>query len=208
MPYRRMRDPVFRRSQEEGIRLPHVEPINALVDELRQEGRGWVPYVAPLYGGVEARMLSILRDPGPMTDSNAKGSGFLCLENDDPAAERFATLLHEAGLRADQMVPWNAYPWYINRKPVAAELQVGLTPLRRLLTLLPRLRVVMLNGGEAQYLWRYFERTDPCAALPYQALPTYHTSRQAFIGTREVREARMRHLRQTFARAADLLGAR
>lgn len=111
-----MRDPAFRRSQEEGIRLPHVAPINLLVDELREEGRGWVPYVAPIYGGVKARMLSILRDPGPMTDSSGKGSGFLCLENDDSAAERFATLLHEAGLTPDAMVPWNAHPWYINRK--------------------------------------------------------------------------------------------
>lgn len=38
-----MRDPVFRRSQEDGIRLPHVAPINALVDDLRQWGHGWVP---------------------------------------------------------------------------------------------------------------------------------------------------------------------
>jgi hypothetical protein len=52
-----MLDPVFRRSRLDG-RLPHVAPVNALADELR----GWVPYVAPLYGGVEARMLSVLRD--------------------------------------------------------------------------------------------------------------------------------------------------
>jgi hypothetical protein len=201
-----MRDPVFKRSQEEGIRLPHVAPINALVDELQQEGRGWLPYVAPIYGGVEARMLSILRDPGPMTDSSRKGSGFLCLENDDPAAERFATLLHEAGLAPAQMVPWNAYPWYINRKPLAAELRAGLDPLLRLLALLPRLQVVMLNGGEAKALWRRLERTDPRVAGRYHALPTYHTARQAFIGTREVRAARLNQLRQTFASAAELLG--
>jgi uracil-DNA glycosylase len=202
-----MRDPAFRRSQEEGIRLPHVAAINALVDELREEGRGWVPYVAPIYGGVDARMLSILRDPGPMTDASGKGSGFLCLENDDPAAERFATLLHEAGLTAGDMLPWNTYPWYINRKPQAIELQAGLDPLRRLLALLPRLRVVMLNGGEAQNIWHRLERANPTTARRYHALPTYHTSRQAFIGTREVREARLSQLRQTFARAAELLAA-
>src|ERR1700751_2936908 len=98
MPYRRMREPAFRRSQEEGIWSPHVAPINALVDQLRAEGRGWVPYVAPIYGGIEARMLSILRDPGPMTNAADGGSGFLCLENDDPAAELFATLLAAAGI--------------------------------------------------------------------------------------------------------------
>jgi hypothetical protein len=32
---------------QEGLRLPHIAPIIALVDELRDEGgRGWVPYVA------------------------------------------------------------------------------------------------------------------------------------------------------------------
>jgi hypothetical protein len=32
-------------------------------------------------GGVDAEMLAILRDPGPMTDSAQRGTGFLCLEN-------------------------------------------------------------------------------------------------------------------------------
>ena len=131
VPYRRMRDTAFRRSQEAGVRLPHIAPINALVDELREEGRGWVPYVAPLYGGINAELLSILRDPGPMTHADTKGSGFLCLENDDAAAERFATLVAEAGIAPERMVPWNAYPWYINRKPNASELAAGLEPLRR-----------------------------------------------------------------------------
>jgi uracil-DNA glycosylase len=201
-----MKDPAFRHSQEEGLRLRHVAPINELVDELREEGRGWVPYVAPVYGGVDAEMLSILRDPGPMTDAASKGSGFLCLENDDPAAERFATLLAESGLTPDRMTPWNAYPWYINRKPTAAELAAGRDPLRRLLALLPRLRVVMLNGGDAQALWRKFAAAHPRATASYEVLPTYHTSRQAFIGTKDVRAARLADLRSAFARAAAVLG--
>ena len=57
-----------------------------------------------------------------MTNAEERGSGFLCLENDDAAAERFAALLAEAGIEPDRMIPWNAYPWYINRKPNAAEL--------------------------------------------------------------------------------------
>jgi hypothetical protein len=130
-----MRDPAFRRSQEEGIRLAHIAPLNALVDELRNEdGRGWVPYIAPLYGGVEARMLSILRDPGPMTHNEAGGSGFLCLENDDDSAELFATLLDEAGIAPGDMNPWNAYPWYRedqNKGLIASERASGVEPLRQ-----------------------------------------------------------------------------
>jgi hypothetical protein len=201
-----MRDPLFKRSQEEGLRLPHVAPINALVDDLREEGRGWVPYVAPIYGGVEAEMLSILRDPGPMTNTSGNGSGFLCLENDDPAAELFATLLAGAGITPARVTPWNAYPWYINRRPNAAELEAGLDPLRRLLNLLLRLRIVMLNGGDAQSLWRKFAASYPTTAASYHVLPTYHTAKQAFIGTREVRDARMADLRMKFAAARDRLG--
>ena len=75
---RRMANPEFRRSQEMGIRLPHVAPINALVDELRSSShdKKWMPYVAPLHGGIDARMVNILRDPGPMTHSGMAGSDF------------------------------------------------------------------------------------------------------------------------------------
>jgi hypothetical protein len=50
-----MADPAFRRGQEAALRAPHIKPINDLVDALRdQDGRGWVPYVAPMHGGVNA----------------------------------------------------------------------------------------------------------------------------------------------------------
>ena len=84
-----MRDPQFRQQQADNLRAPHVASVNALVDALiNPADRGWVPYVAPLYGGVNARMLNIHRDPGPKTHSQHGGSGFLCLENDDATAER------------------------------------------------------------------------------------------------------------------------
>lgn len=63
----------------------------------------------------------------------------------------------------------------------------------------------MLNGGEAQSLWKKFSRAHPGIAARYQVLNTYHTSRQAFIGAIEVREARMADLREKFAMAGRLL---
>lgn len=106
-----MRDPDFKQQQLDGLRAPHVAPINALVDELRDpDGRGWVPYVAPVYGGIYARVLCIQRDPGPMTRSQHGGSGFLCPENDDATAERYATMLDEAGIAVSDILGWNAYP--------------------------------------------------------------------------------------------------
>jgi hypothetical protein len=123
-----MRDPVFRQRQVDGLRAPHIAPVNALVDELTDpSGRGLVPYLAPVYGGVDARVLFVLRDPGPKTNTELGGSGFLCPENDDATAERFANLLDDARIPLSEILTWNAYPWYINRQPRAAELEVGLT---------------------------------------------------------------------------------
>lgn len=201
-----MRDPQFRKQQEDGLWAPRVAPINALIDELiDSSGRGWVPHVAPVYGGVDARVLNIHRDPGPKTNSHHGGSGFLCPENDDASAERFATLLDGAGIAVSETLSWNAYPWYINRSPRAAELEAGIEPLRRLLGLLPRLRVVMLHGGSARDGWRRLARRHPDLVSGLEVVPTYHTSNQAFIGPSEVRAARMAALRSAFAHTARIL---
>jgi Uracil DNA glycosylase superfamily len=201
-----MRDPQFRQQQEDDLRAAHVAPVNALVDKLTDPaGRGWVPYVAPTYGGIHARVLNVLRDPGPKTHSKHGGSGFLCTENDDASAERFATLLDTAGLPVSETLSWNAYPWYINRSPRAAELEAGVEPLRQILGLLPALRVVMLHGGSAQDGWRRLARRHSSLAAQLEVVPTYHTSNQAFIGPPEIRAARMAALTEAFERAARIL---
>ena len=65
---RRMADAGFRDQQWLNRYSDHIAPINRLVNELRNDGiHGWAPYVAPMYGGVNARLLSALRDPGPRT---------------------------------------------------------------------------------------------------------------------------------------------
>jgi len=204
--HRQMAEPTFRRGQEAGIRLPHVAPFNDLVDELRDcDGRGWMPYVAPLYGGVNAEMINIFRDPGPGTNPALRGSGFLCLENDDPAAERLAMLLDEVGISAHRLMPWNAYPWYINRKPQAAEIDAGLCPLCRVLRLVPRLKVVMLNGQESHSLWKKLVKRHPTEVPDVRVIPTYHASNQAFYAPADERERRLTHLRMAMREAADVL---
>jgi hypothetical protein len=204
--YRRMRDPKYRRQQWEDRWAPHVAPVNALVDRLRADaGKAGVPYVAPVYGGVNARALFVARDPGPKTQAGLGGSGFLSLDNDDPSAERFSTLLHAAGVPVAETLPWNAYPWYINRRPQGPELDDGVEPLRQLLGLLPRLRVVALLGLSAQDGWRRLARRHPDLVSGLEVVPTYHTSNQAFIGTPEVRAERMAALADAFTRVARIL---
>ena len=202
---RRMANEGFRAEQWNHRYDKHIAPINRLVDELCQ--KGWVPYVAPMYGGVNARLLSVLRDPGPKTQASG-GSGFLCMENDDATAETICKLFSDSGIKACDIVPWNAYPWYINRVPKAAELDAGVEPLKRIIALLPSLQVVMLHGRSAQNGWKRLVRRYPnlIAQKGLHVIETYHTSNKAFWHRdHAVREARKEHLRQSFFEAARCL---
>ncbi len=204
-----MANPVFRDAQMRARYDDHIAAINRLVDELRDSERGWLPYVAPIYGGVHARLLSLLRDPGPKTQADT-GSGFLSMENNDATAEAISTYFTAVGIHATEIVPWNVYPWYINRSPKAEELEAGVEPLRRLVELLPHLRVVMLHGGSAAAGWKRFTRRHAglLASRSLIVIPTYHTSRQAFWHRDErVRQVRRDHLRAAFDQAARSLAA-
>jgi hypothetical protein len=206
---RRMRDAGFRDDQWRHRYDAHIAPINQFVDELRQlSGLDSAPYVAPMYGGVNARLLSVLRDPGPKTQIANAGSGFLCMENDDASAEAISKLFADARIVASDIVPWNVYPWYINRAPKAAELEDGVAPLRRIIELLPKLRVVMLHGGSAHDGWSRLTRQCPeiVALRELHVIKTYHTSRQAFWHPNPlVREARKKKLCEAFQEAAQHL---
>jgi hypothetical protein len=203
---RRMREVEFRKEQEQHCHDEHIAPMNRYVDELLKSGSG-VPYIAPMYGGVNARLLSVLRDPGPKTQ-DSKGSGFLCMENDDATAERICYLFAEVAIKANDIVPWNIYPWYINRAPNAAQLNEGVAPLKHIIDLMPKLRVVMLHGGSAHNGWmkfikRYGEVDKDRGLL---VIKTYHTSNQAFWHRdRTVIDDRKEHLRQSFDKAANYL---
>ncbi len=185
---RRMRDAAYRHEQRSGIREPHVAPVNRLIDELAGQGHGWVPHIAPVHGGVRARLLWVMRDPGPKTaDPDHEDTGFLCSENDDPTAERLCDLLDHAGIDLADTMPWNAYPWYVNRPPTPAELRDGTAPLGRLLALLPRLEAILLFGRHAERGWDLLARGDSAATTGLTVFRTRHPGRQAFIGTAEQR---------------------
>jgi hypothetical protein len=129
------------------------------------------------------------------------------MENDDPTAERICGLFAEAGIDADDIVPWNVYPWYINKAPNAAQLEAGVEPLHRLLDLLQALVVVMLHGGSAHDGWRRLVRRHPeINTSNLVVIATYHTSRQAFWHPDPaVRQQRADHLAAAFRRAGAVL---
>ena len=56
MAHRRMADPAYRADQHARLHEPHIKPITDLVDELSNSPHGFIPYVAPSYGGEHARV--------------------------------------------------------------------------------------------------------------------------------------------------------
>lgn len=205
---RRMRDVRYREQQWRDRFAPHVAPINELVDELgTRDEAGHPPYVAPMYKGVRARALAILRDPGPKAGGE-NGSGFLSVENDDQSAQRQDEFFRGAGIDPAEVVPWNAYPWYINSKPTREQLLQGTEPLRRLIALLPHLRVVILEGIDAKAAWDLFVARHGAwvRSRGIEAVSTYHPSRQALQHPDPAeRDRREEHIRSTLRRAARVI---
>lgn len=207
---RRMRDKDFRADQWAHRYAGRVERINRFIDELgAKHDTGHPPYIPPMCGGSDALALSISRDPGPKAGGTT-GSGFLSIENDDPSAERMGKFLAEAGIDYAQVVPWNAYPWYINSDPTTDQLLAGVEPLRDLIGLMPRLRMVLAHGTAARKGWNLFLRQhrDLIERRGIVWLSTYHTSRQALqTPDRIERELREADIRNALALAAAVMWA-
>ena len=169
------RDDLYRRRYDRSVR-----PINEYVDKLRSERRVSIPYVAPTYGGVDARLLTLMQDPGPKTDlANADGSGMICLENVDLSAARQKFFLDEAGIRISEIVSWNAYPWPKPHPQTTRSDREAAEALHGFLMLTPHIQVVILNGTVAKRIWRVLKEIDPARVANISCHPTFHTSERA-----------------------------
>ncbi len=176
-----MRDSEFKASQLAHQSDPHIAPINTFVDRLTDpDGRGWLPKVAPLHGGVDAKILSVLSDPGKAT-LDGSGSGFLCIENNDATAEAQCKLFDAYGISPRLVLPWNAYPWFIDRAPNAKEKNAGAEVLCELIDLVPTLKVVLLQGGAAVDVWKRAMRRRPSLVADRRlvVVESIHPSRQS-----------------------------
>ena len=194
-----MREQAFHQEQMANIYSPHIKLINEFVDKLSKSENAWMPYVAPLYGGTNARLLSLLRDPGPKTQVDG-GSGFISLENDDPTAELMCNMFNQHNISPSDSMLWNIYPWYINQKPSLEQMLKGVDVLAILLNLLPSLELVILHGGDAKRGWKMLTKVHPHILNKHlTVIETYHTSRQAFWHKDPlVRDARKESLNNVF----------
>ena len=131
----------------------HMKPLMPYTEKVRATGRGTVPNFDPLDGGIHARSLFLFEKPGPMTDdtrSGRTGSGFISRDNDDPTAKAISTFMNQAAIPRELTILWNIVPWWNGtRRIAAAEHRAGIAALLDLVTLLPKLRVIILVGSRA-----------------------------------------------------------
>jgi hypothetical protein len=93
-----------------------------------------------------------------MTSSQA-GSGFISRNNDDPTAEATFRFMQSAGIPRNLTVTWNVIPWWNGTREITgSELEEGVACVKELITLLPRLRAVVLVGRNAARAARLLER--------------------------------------------------
>lgn len=130
------------------LREPHIAPITDFVARLRSERGPAVPYVDPDTGGTKARILFVLKRPGP----RAAETGFLSLSNPDQTARNSLEAFAKVGIAYEETMVWNIVPWYgpVSEKLSSEDLRAGANYLSELLRLLPNVRSVVFVGLESQ----------------------------------------------------------
>lgn len=207
-----MCDSEFRRKQFEDRYLPHVREINTLVDRMRRSGPGSAPYVAPSHGGSAGGILSLMLNPGNGKTGGAS-SGFLSLDNNDDASREQLKDLRNTGIDQFSITPWNVSPWYSNTGVSEESLMRGAATVAQIISLMPALRVVLIQGTEALRAWEEYVIPLHSADLlggsaRFSVISTYSSGPGA-LGRCSSSERRRRQLdrRAAFEQAADLLRA-
>jgi uracil-DNA glycosylase len=157
------------------LQAPHMKALVDFVGSLRQEigDEAFIPDFDPWDGGVDAEALFLLEAPGAM----AVRSGFISRNNPDETAKNFFALSTDAGIPRGRTVIWNIVPWYIGsgskiRPANTGDIASGSTSLARFLDLLPRLKVIILVGLNAQRA----EKSIVSLLPQIHVLKSYHPS--------------------------------
>jgi hypothetical protein len=135
-----------------------VAPLSALADRIATaEGLplGAVPYPDPDFGGIHARALFLLDNPGPRAKLGTGGSGLLSIDNDDPSAARTHAAYRQFGIDRGMCLHWNVcpFPTAIDQSSTAERTR-AVPYTKELLGLLPHLELVILLGRAAEDGWR------------------------------------------------------
>lgn len=176
--------------------LPHIKPLTLFVNEMNDLNYE-VPYFDPCDGGVESKALFLLQDPGP----KAITSGFISRNNDDPSAENQFKFQIAAGLNRKDTLLWNVIPWRVESVK-ALDREEAIPYLIRLFTFLPKLRVIILSGGEA---WKCRKNVESLTTAII--LETYHTSNRG-LNSQGKRGDFINSIIECYRNAAELITTR
>ena len=160
---RDMRDPEVTAQRKTMINQPHIAPLAAFAARLRERGSVEVPDFDPLDGGIDARILFLLEKPGPMTAVKGKrvGSGFISRDNDDPTAAAIFEFMNQAGIPRKMSIIWNVIPWWNGTRKIGTpELKEGVDRVVELISLLPKLRAVVIVGAKAAAAKPFLSSTE------------------------------------------------
>jgi hypothetical protein len=187
---RRMKALAYRLSQFTALNDEHIAPVTDFITRLsaEQPQLAGVPFVAPHYRPQTARILSLSSNPGPRAGGD-KGSGFLSVQNDDASAERLLNIYAAAGVRSEDVVPWNAFPWYVHDQLpnglTSEYIEQGVLVLSRFLELCPNVVSIVAHGGDAHRSAQLLRSTRLLGSLVRRrGIHTWdarHTSNRAFI---------------------------
>ncbi|MEU2124569.1 uracil-DNA glycosylase [Nocardia niwae] len=163
-----------RRERAAALEMSHVRELNHLISRIEADtGFANLPCIDPLFGGVAAEVLFVLKAPEGDANPAITGKRFLSWDNDDVGAENFFRTCAEYGLDRRRCTAWNACPFPIEGdSPSRSELSRAEPYTRRMLGLLPRLRVVVLLGRPAQHAWQRMSLTGADIHLAHGASPS------------------------------------
>lgn len=207
---RRMSDVAYRESQKAQLHDEHIVKVSAFISGLNIEKPelSGVPFVAPHYRPRSARVLSLSSNPGPRAGGR-RGSGMLSAQNDDASAERMLGVYAAAGLRGDEVVPWNAFPWYVHEQLphglTTEYIEQGVHVLRRFLDLCPEVVSIVAHGGDAHRALALLRSTRLVGTFVRdRGIHTWdarHTSNRAFILPEQQRQEATEDMVETYRQA-------
>lgn len=134
----------------------HVAPLVELADDLaagRGMVRGAVPYPDPDGGGVRARVLFLLNDPGDGAKNVGCGSGMLTILNTDMTSSKQRKAVDHTGFDRGAALHWNGIPWPVAKADRSRQITPAATALLRLLDMLDDLNGVITLGEFALKVW-------------------------------------------------------
>jgi uracil-DNA glycosylase len=158
----------------------NVRVLNQYVEALKEaKGADFdVPFFDPADGGVNARILLVLETPGRRAAGRQDASELVSIDNDDDTAANMSAFEQKANLTRDWLVHWNIIPWYVQTgKPILkAQREEGAEELEKVITLMPRLQVIVLLGNTADIAYSRHFKDRPLPKI--EVLKSYHPSPQ------------------------------